>query len=62
MWNKIKSPVYLMVFSVIIVIVDRILDIFFDIYLVYFNIHVIWVAPILFVIGVIWLIIILIRK
>ena len=62
MWNKIKSPVYLMIFSIAIVIVDRILDMFFNYYLVYFGIHVVWVAPILFIIGVIWLIISLIKK
>ena len=62
MWNKIKSPVYLMIFSIAIVIVDRILDMFFNIYLIYFGIHVYWVAPIMFIIGVIWLIISLIRK
>ena len=62
MWNKIKSPVYLIGFSIIVVIADRILDIFFNIYLVYFGIHVLWVAPVLFVIGIIWLIINLIRK
>ncbi len=62
MWNKIKSPVYLMVLSIAIVIIDRILDMFFNYYLVYFGIHVVWVAPILFIIGVIWLIISLIKK
>jgi len=62
MWNKIKSPVYLMIFSIAIVIIDRIMDMFFNYYLVYFGIHVVWVAPILFIIGVIWLIISLIRK
>jgi hypothetical protein len=62
MWNKIKSPVLLMLFSIVIVIADRILDMFFNYYLVYFGIHVVWVAPILFIIGVIWLIISLIKK
>ena len=62
MWNKIKSPVFLMIFSIAIVIIDRILDMFFNYYLVYFGIHVVWVAPILFIIGVVWLIISLIRK
>jgi hypothetical protein len=62
MWNKIKSPVYLIGFSIIVAIADLILEKFFNIYLVYFGIHVLWVAPVLFVIGIIWLIINLIRK
>lgn len=62
MWNKIQSPVLLMAFAVVVAIADVILERFFNIYLVYFGIHVLWVAPILFVIGVVWLIIALIRK
>ncbi len=62
MWKKIQNPVYLMVFSVVVAIADLILERFFNIYLVYFGIHVLWVTPVLFIIGFVWLIIALIRK
>lgn len=62
MWAKIKTPVYLIGLSIIWVIVDLILETFFNMILVYGPIHVIYVAPVLFIVGVVWLIIALIKK
>jgi|GEM_PF-1781473 len=62
MWAKIKTPVYLIVLSIIWVVVDLILENFFNMILVYGPFHVIWIAPILFVVGVVWLIIALVKK
>lgn len=62
MWGKIKTPVYLIVLSIIWVVVDLILERFFNMVLVYGPFHVIWIAPILFVVGVVWLIIALVKK
>jgi len=62
MWAKIKNPVYLIVLSIIWVVVDLILENFFNMILVYGPIHVIYIAPILFIVGVVWLIIALVKK
>jgi len=62
MWARVKSPVYLMVFAVAVVIISFLLEKFANIYLVYFGIHVYYAAPVLFVIGLIWLIIKLVTK
>jgi hypothetical protein len=62
MWVKIKNPVYLIILSIIWVVVDLILETFFNMTLVFGSFHVIWVAPILFIIGIIWLIITLVKK
>jgi hypothetical protein len=62
MWAKIKTPVYLIILSFIWVIVDLILKTFFNMILVFGPIHVIYIAPILFIVGVVWLIIALVKK
>jgi hypothetical protein len=62
MWAKIKNPVYLIILSIVWVIVDLILETFFNMVLVYGPINVIYVAPILFIVGVVWLIIVLVKK
>jgi len=62
MWERIKGPVWLIIISIAWVIIDLILENFFNMYLVYFGIPVLWVSPVLFVIGVIWLIVKLVKK
>ncbi len=62
MWAKIKNPVYLIILSMIWVVVDLILEKLFNMILVYGPIHVIYIAPILFIVGVVWLIIALVKK
>jgi hypothetical protein len=62
MWEKIKGPVWLMIFAVIVLVADLILERFAHIYLVYFGISVIYASPVLFVIGLIWLIVKLTKK
>jgi hypothetical protein len=44
------------------VVVDLILEKLFNMILVYGPIHVIYIAPILFIVGVVWLIIALVKK
>lgn len=62
MWTKIKNPVYLIILSMIWVVVDLILKNVFNMILIYGPIHVIYIAPILFIVGVVWLIIALVKK
>jgi hypothetical protein len=62
MWPKIKNPVYLIILSVVWVIVDLILETLFNMILIFGPFHVIYIAPILFIIGVVWLIIALLKK
>ena len=62
MWNKVKSPVYTILFSIFIVIGNFALERFADISLYYGPFHVLYAAPVIFLIGVIWLIIRLVRK
>ena len=62
MWAKIKNPLNLIILSMIWVVVDLILENVINMILIYGPIHVIYVAPILFIVGVVWLIIALVKK
>lgn len=62
MWHRISNPVYLMILAVAWVVVDFLLKRFANMYLVVWGIPVWYVAPVIFVIGLVWLIIKLVKK
>ncbi len=62
MWPRVKSPVYLMLFAVAVLVADLVLERFAHVYLVYMGFHVYYAAPVLFAIGLIWLVIRLVQK